>query len=359
MLVIRPFRPASISLYLERSLPIQATIAPDSRLLNKSEGAPGWPGRCCHLWATLTLAESRVMADSVGSPAAWFRFFPVEAPLDRYVGYLYTSVVPKAFVDRIIATRLPELEAQVVFVLEEGKSFPGARAFADGFSASLFVQPAHLQVVPISGTIRAAVGASLRPAGLRLLLKRGAGDLSADPLIALEDLCGESARVLCDRLIAAPGPNERLVLLRAYLEERARRGVRVHESAAYAVQLMKTAHGAVSVEAVARTCGVTSRTLRDVLLSETGMSPKHLARVLRVRHALDAVRQGGPVDASEIHRAFADQAHRCREFRALLDVSPAALARELRGSPNQVPRVATDRELMGTGLLIRAARYAD
>lgn len=295
------------------------------------------------------------MAENVAHERSQFRFFRAETPLDAYVDHLYASDVPKPFTDHVIATRVPELEAQLVFAIEEGKSFPGAKWFADGFSASLFLQPAHVNAIPIPGTIRAAVGASLRPAGLRLLLRRGAGDLSSEPLIPLEDLCGFEARVLSDQLVGARGSIERVALLKAYLERRAEHAGRVHPSALHAVDLLSAAQGAASVEAVAQRCGVTSRTLRNVLLSETGLSPKHLARVIRVRRALDLLRTGGSLAGAEVNEAFADRAHLCREFRALLGTTPATLVREMRDAPRRLPDFTTERDLLKTGLLLRSA----
>jgi AraC-like DNA-binding protein len=295
------------------------------------------------------------MTEPVGPTRPRFRFFSVRSPLDRYVTHLFASEVPKNFVERVIGLRLPELEAQLVFTVEEGSAFPGAQSIGEGLSASLFLQPPHVQMLPIAGTIRQAVGASLEPAGLRLLMQRGAGDLSSAPLIPLQDLCGESARVLLDRLIAAPGPLARVAVLQAELHERACCAERTHVSAARAVRLLKAMQGEVSIEAVAQSCGVTTRTLRNVLLSETGLPPKQLARIVRIRHALDLMQRGTPLDRAESRRAFSDQAHMCREFRALLGTSPAALDRELHATPGCVPSFSSERELAGTGLLILAA----
>jgi len=289
----------------------------------------------------------------VGGTEPSFRFFSVEPPLDRYVAYLYASVVPKGFMERVVGVRLPELEPQLVFALEEGHALPGARPRGDGLWASFFLQPAHLHVIPIPGTIRAAVGASLRPAGLRLLLRGGAGDLTSAPLISLDALCA-GAGAMCERLMDASGPLERVALLRQHLHERALRAERGHASAEHAVELIEAMHGCVSIHALARACGVTSRTLHSRLLAETGMPPKHLARVARIRRALQLVLKGGvpPSDDAGPADGFSDQAHMCREFRALLGTTPGALHGVMHAPPRSPPRLTTDRDLVGTGLLI-------
>jgi AraC-like DNA-binding protein len=291
-----------------------------------------------------------------------FRFFPVAPPLAHYVEYLYTSVVSKQFGEQFTGCRLPELSPQLVFALEqETRFFPGEQAGRNGLHASLFLQPAHLQVIPIPGTIREAVGASLRPSGIRLLLPRGAAELSSAPLIPLADLCGERARSLLTRLIEEPGPLERLAVMRSYLTGLAARGERIHRCAHHALQLLEAAGGDISVEMIAANCGVTSRTLRSVLLSETGLPTKQLARIARIRSALQSLRRrDAHLSPAKLCSAFADQSHMCREFRTLLGTTPGALGRQIGGSalsrqidPGEpLPSYRTERDLVGTGLLL-------
>jgi AraC-like DNA-binding protein len=76
-----------------------------------------------------------------------------------------------------------------------------------------------------------------------------------------------------------------------------------------------------------------------------------LARVIRIRHALDLMRRRS-LDRTESYRGFSDQAHMCREFRALLGTSPSALASELQTASTRVPSFISERDLIGTGLLI-------
>jgi AraC-like DNA-binding protein len=293
-----------------------------------------------------------------GSDQARFRFFRVRPPLDRYVSYLYTSELPSSFAHRVVGVRLPELEMQLVFSIEEGLAFPGARYFVQGLGASLFVQPAHLRTISIPGTIREAVGASLQPAGLRLLFERGAGDLSDAPLIPLEDLWGEPARALRDKLLEANGPLERVALLAAELSERARRASRPHVSAQRAIEKLTATDGEIPIGRLASHCGVTDRTLRSVLLSETGLSPKHIARIARIRRALKFLQETpvGSPRSDGYCEAFSDAAHACREFRWLLSTTPAALRRELAQTNERVPSFSSERNLVDTGLLVLGLR---
>ncbi len=287
----------------------------------------------------------------VEQDAPVFRFFPTVEPLSHFVEYLYTSEIPGRFVAQIEATRLPEVEAQLVFALEQGNVFPGGVHLGGGLRACLFLQPAHLQVIPIPGSIRQAVGASLRPAGLRLLLQRGADGLGNAPRFGLDELCGAEGRELRERLICAQTVSQRLYLLERYLQARVRRLERPSQTVRRAFQLIQAARGEISTEQLARACGCTSRTLRSATVAEAGLAPKQLARIVRIRYALDLMAGAGvPLSAAAASSAFSDQAHMSREFRELIGEAPAQLGQKIRSV--DIPSLKTERNLLSTGLLV-------
>jgi len=280
-----------------------------------------------------------------------FRFFPTAAPLCHFVDHLFASQIPSQFTTQVEAMRLPELEAQLVFAIEEGNAFPGGIWLGEGQRACLFLQPAHLQMIPIPGGIRQAVGASLRPAGLRLLLPQGASMLLEAPLIALEDLLGAEARALLERMVLAGTPDQRLALLKSYLQERVQHVGPPSRAVTHAFRLIQAAHGEISTEQLARACGCSSRSLRSLTLAEVGLAPKHLARVVRIRHALGLLADAGvPLSAAAATSAFSDHAHMSREFRELIGAAPSRLGQRMR-SPS-IPTFSAERNLMSTGLLV-------
>jgi methylphosphotriester-DNA--protein-cysteine methyltransferase len=291
------------------------------------------------------------MLSAAMSAQAAFRFFPAVPPLSAFVDHFYFSQVPQAFVSQVDAMRLPEVEAQLVFAIEDGKLFPGGQHLGGGQRACLFLQPAHLQMIPIPRSIRGAVGASLRPAGLRLLLPKGAGSLIDSPLIALEDILGAPARALLERMAMAGAPCARLQVLRQFLSERVALATRPSGAMARAVELIRSAHGEISTEQLAEACGCTSRTLRSLAVAETGLAPKHLARVARIRRALELL-SAADVKLSDaaLASAFSDQAHMSREFRELIGAPPASLSERMRSGA--VPSFNAERNLMSTGLLV-------
>jgi AraC-like DNA-binding protein len=279
-----------------------------------------------------------------------FCFFPVQRPLSYFVDYLYCSDVPAHFASRVEGARLPELEPQLVFAIEHGCSFPGAIRIGNGFSASLFLQPAHLQLIPISGTIRQAVGAALRPAGLRLLLPEGADALFETPLIAAAEVWPDAPQLL-ERLVTARLPSQRLKLIHDCFAKLIPRAASPQRAVEHAFQLINATHGEIAGEGLALACGYTSRNLRNLFVTETGITPKQAARIARIRHALELMTVAGvPLTEAAVTSAYADHAHMSREFRELLGEPPSELGRRVR-SP-AMPTFRTERNLTSTGLLV-------
>ena len=60
-------------------------------------------------------------------------------------------------------------------------------------------------------------------------------------------------------------------------------------------------------------CGCTSRTLRSATVAEAGLASKQLARIVRIRYALELLTGAGvPLSAAAASSAFSDQAHMSR-----------------------------------------------
>ncbi len=302
--------------------------------------------------ASSALLEPSVSLDPTpgGLPAS-FQFFRPRPPLDHFVELLFCSQVSQHFTGNVDAMRLPEVEAQLVFAIEEGNLFPEGQPLADGRRACLFLQPAHLQFFPIPGSIREAVGVALKPAGLRLILSQGAGNLIDDPLIPLEQLWGAEARMLLEAMMAEATPRARLTLLEGHLQARLRPLPLPSPIVRHAFQLAQAAHGEISTERLAEACGCTSRTLRSLTVAEAGMSPKHLARIFRIRRALELLSEAGvPLTDTALSSAFSDHAHMSREFRELLGEPPSRVRVRIRSTA--LPSFSAERNLISTGLLV-------
>jgi AraC-like DNA-binding protein len=97
------------------------------------------------------------------------------------------------------------------------------------------------------------------------------------------------------------------------------------------------ASAATPVALMADRLGMSARQLHRRCLPLFGYGPRRLARILRLRRALDLARTGVPLADVAARCGYADQAHLCRDALAVGGGTPAAL----RGEPReQVDRVA-------------------
>ncbi|WP_438025552.1 helix-turn-helix transcriptional regulator [Sorangium sp. So ce233] len=300
-----------------------------------------------------SVAEAEVAAQ----PA--FHFWPPPPSIAPFVEYLYASRIPRSFAAVAEGERLPEMSAQLVFVLEEGTSFPGSQRAHGDVRASLFLQVGHIDVVSIPRTIREAVGASLRPEGLALLVPRWVHDGSGAVLIPLDELIGPPARDLTETMVEQPSTARRVALLRDFLVHRARTTAPPGLIARRAAGLIAGAHGAISIAEVARACGCTERTLHKATLASTGLTPKHLARIARARHLLDVLRRPRtPLVEAAVACGFSDQAHMTRECRALFRRTAAEMSRRIQQVAWFSERVPSDRPLLDTCLALAPSANA-
>jgi AraC-like DNA-binding protein len=193
----------------------------------------------------------------------------------------------------------------------------------------------------------------VRPGRSRALLGLPINEL-ADRVIPLADLWGAAGKRLADDLAAAPHDAERaLTRIGAALRERAdsvrstsaarARSVARHAEAADAGRL-ETAMSALSsgapASAAAGRLGISERQLRNIFAREVGLSPKHFARIARLRRVLAlAGNQRWAQVAGDT--GFFDQAHMITDFRALMGVSPGAF------TAGRLPPTAPCAELSG------------
>lgn len=94
-----------------------------------------------------------------------------------------------------------------------------------------------------------------------------------------------------------------------------------------AIGALTAAHGNADLNELARQANLSPRQFRRRCLEESGLSPKHLARVLRFRHACRIAR-GSPHlgwPAIALNAGYCDQSHFIRDFREFTRETPVAV----------------------------------
>ncbi len=147
----------------------------------------------------------------------------------------------------------------------------------------------------------------------------------ANTIAPLDAVLGDAdARELQERVAAAPDAAGRHAAAQDLLTRRALGAVvaPVAPEVLHAVRRLRATRGAVRIEALAAETGWSRRHLAARVRAELGLSPKALARVLRMEHAVGRLVAGASLADVAFEAGFADQPHFTREFRALVGCAP-------------------------------------
>jgi AraC-like DNA-binding protein len=174
------------------------------------------------------------------------------------------------------------------------------------------------------------IGVHFKPGGAFPFLGVPAFEL-ADVHVDLAALWGRRARVLRDRLGAAP-LSEKFRILEDALLDCLVRPARRHPIVPFA--LTELSRSDVTVRTVAKDAGLSHRRLVEVFRAEVGMTPKTFSRVRRFEHAVAWARgsAAAPDWASlALECGYFDQSHMIRDFVALSGLTPLELFRRASG----------------------------
>jgi AraC-like DNA-binding protein len=95
----------------------------------------------------------------------------------------------------------------------------------------------------------------------------------------------------------------------------------------HALALIDQARGAIGIEVVAKTVGVSRRHLERLFKDRVGLGAKQIARISRIHTALEKLQQRPELSGAEIAAdcGYSDQAHLIRECQELAGQTPQRL----------------------------------
>jgi AraC-like DNA-binding protein len=211
---------------------------------------------------------------------------------------------------------VPDGAVHLIVVLPDG----GAKPY--GLAVGASTAPS---VVRLEGNIR-HVELELAPGGSLALLGVPARALEGQA-VSLEELWGDEAVVLGERLAEAESDAARMHLAQKVVAERAG-----HPTAPplvrAALERMQRAAGKIQVRALAADLGVSERRLEQLFHAHVGLSPKASCRVARFQRVVD--RLATPSERTSwadlaIEAGFVDQSHLANDVRALTGLTPTKL----------------------------------
>jgi AraC-like DNA-binding protein len=167
----------------------------------------------------------------------------------------------------------------------------------------------------------AVTGVRFRPGLARQFLQSPPVELTGR-LEPLEQLWGRRARELESRLSGSPSAEERARLLLSALPASGDAPGAIGR----AMEAIAAAHGVLDLDWAATQAGMSVRQFRRRCLEESGLTPKHLCRVLRFRRSLElAANRRLSWAAIAAETGYFDQAHLIRDFREFTGQTPMAV----------------------------------
>jgi AraC-like DNA-binding protein len=147
--------------------------------------------------------------------------------------------------------------------------------------------------------------------------------------VALDDVLGDEANLLVERLAEADGWSERFDLLDAALAARVGRAPQPSPGVVWAYERLRATHGRARVGELTQELGWSRRRLAERFREQVGLPPKTVARMLRFERAATLAERGR---RSWAEIAFAcgyyDQSHLVNEFRAIAGRTPREFRRD-------------------------------
>jgi AraC-like DNA-binding protein len=160
------------------------------------------------------------------------------------------------------------------------------------------------------------IGVRFRPGMARPFLRVLPAELT-EKIVALDTLWGPRARDLESRLESEFSVR---TLASALMAPPAPDPVK------RAIEAMVKARGAIDLDWAASQAGMSPRQFRRRCFEESGLSPKHLCRILRFRHACQLARtRGGSWAAIAADAGYFDQAHLIRDFQEFAGRAPVSV----------------------------------
>jgi AraC-like DNA-binding protein len=254
----------------------------------------------------------------------------------HYTGYQQAGVAPASH------RGLPSPFMTLIFTLDEPLAIAAhpdprqAPGRYDTLIGGLHTTPA---LIAHDGW-QSGIQLGLSPLGARALLGLPAGELADIDLDAAE-LLGPLAHEIRERVLQQRSWPARFAVLDRMLLSRIGAGAGAGLASAevgYAWQRLLRSGGTVSISDLAAATGWSDRHLRNRFRTETGLTPKAAARVIRFHRTRRLLLQrtaadGPPPVLADLAAecGYYDQAHLAREFHALAGCSPTAwLADEFR-----------------------------
>lgn len=142
-------------------------------------------------------------------------------------------------------------------------------------------------------------------------------------LFLLEDVLGNPAREIQDRIAQTTSTEKKIRLIQTYLVQLLANS-QPDPVLDYCIESITHSRGLVTISELERKTGYSSRWLSEKFTAKVGVSPKNLASIVRFNQIYKQwARYGAPrFPRDEVYKYFYDQAHFIKDFKRFTGYSP-------------------------------------
>jgi AraC-like DNA-binding protein len=169
----------------------------------------------------------------------------------------------------------------------------------------------------------------IKPGGIRALTGISALKV-VDRTIPMESLWGEEAKLMMAKLSQEQNLDARMDILEQALIQRVAPHPEEDLFVVKAAQMIDEQKGKDSLGSFFTRTGYSRRQVLNRFNESLGFSPKHFARIIRLRSMFKSIDLKQKSDWAQLARehGYSDQAHLVRDFRKLMGTTPDQFARE-------------------------------
>lgn len=182
------------------------------------------------------------------------------------------------------------------------------------------------------------MGIHFKPGGAFPFFKLPADELH-NMHVSLEDLWGNEAELMRERILEAPTPEIKFQVLEECLLARTAKPLERHRAVNHALALFRNIHTAPAMAEISDQIGISSRRFIQLFSNEVGLTPKVFSRVRRFQEVLRTIHTGSGFDWAELAAecGYYDQAHFIHDFKALSGMNPTTYSLHKTEHLNHVP----------------------
>ncbi len=196
---------------------------------------------------------------------------------------------------------------------------------ATGRAASIVVGMRARHSILETARIQSVIGVVFRPGGAQAFFDPAADDFF-DRAVPLDELWNSASGNVRDRLLEAPGPAARLLVLETELHRRLGEPRELHSAVRYALGEFGRNPLVTGILEVARDTGFSRRRLTELFREQVGLTPKLYCRLRRFHQVVSRIASGAPINWAQVsvEGGYYDLSHMAHEFREFSGISPGA-----------------------------------